>query len=306
MFIEDSVMPHRDGSACGHAEPRMSKSEARHQRKYALGVGPQRKWKMLAGAIVVVISGAACGDEPPATGEPVPAALSIAAASDLRYALDELVTAYRKQYPDTGVSVSYGSSGNLFAQIANGAPFDLFLSADIDYPRQLVAQGHAVGDTLFTYAVGRLVVWVPPASTLDIEARGLAVLGEPAVTRVAIANPDHAPYGRAARAALASAGLADVVTPKLVLGDTVSQAFQFAQTGGADAGVVALSLVRAPVSEGSGRYALVPADAHPPLVQGGVTLVNAARPDAAASFRSLMASEAGREILARYGFEMPQ
>jgi molybdate transport system substrate-binding protein len=250
---------------------------------------------------------AACGGDRPAstTGEPVPAALSIAAASDLRYALDELVTAYRKQHPDTGVSVSYGSSGNLFAQIANGAPFDLFLSADIDYPRQLMTQGHAVADTLFTYAVGRLVIWVPSASTLDIESRGLAVLGDSAVTRVAIANPEHAPYGRAARAALASAGLTDVVQPKLVLGETVSQAFQFAQTGSADAGLIASSLARAPTTVVSGRYSLISADAHPPLVQGGVTLVNAARPDAAASFRELMIGETGRELLARYGFDMP-
>ena len=131
------------------------------------------------------------------------------------------------------------------------------------------------------------------------------MLGDPAVARVAIANPEHAPYGRAARAAMASAGVADAVTPKLVLGETVSQAFQFVQSGSADAGIVALSLVRAPTTAVAGRYALVPADAHPPIVQGGAILTKAARPDAAASFRALMTSDSGREILARYGFENP-
>ena len=251
---------------------------------------------------------AACGGSeapPPTSSEPSPAALSIAAASDLRYALDELVTAFRKQSPDTGVAVSYGSSGNLFAQIANGAPFDLFLSADIDYPKRLIADGHGVADSLFTYAIGRVVIVVPTGSTLDIESRGLAVLADPAVRRVAIANPEHAPYGRAAEAAITSAGLLDTVKPKFVLGEAVSQAFQFVQSKSADAGVVALSLMRAPTATEVGRFALVPDDAHPPIVQGGVVLTHAARPDAAASFRQLMTGPAGRDVLAKFGFEAP-
>jgi molybdate transport system substrate-binding protein len=264
-----------------------------------------RKVGACAGALLLAT---ACGggDRPPSTGEPRLAVLSIAAASDLRYVLDDLVTAYRDANPGAGVSVSYGSSGNLFAQMANGAPFDLFLSADIDYPRRLIADGHAVPDSLFRYAIGRIVIWVPARSTLDIETRGLAAAADPLVRRVAIANPDHAPYGRAAQAALGFANLLDVVKPKLVFGETVSQAFQFVQSGSAELGIIALSLARAPVVETAGRFVLVPANLHPPLDQGGVILKSAQRPDAAVSFRALMTGQIGRDMLTRYGFELPE
>jgi molybdate transport system substrate-binding protein len=231
--------------------------------------------------------------------------VSVAAASDLRYALDEVVAAFTAMNPDTEVMVSYGSSGSFYAQLVNGAPFDLFLSADVDYARRLVTQGVAVADSLFIYAEGRLVVWVPAASGLDIEARGLDALRSPAITRVAIANPEHAPYGRAAEAALRSAGVYDVVKPKLVLGDNVSQALQFVESGAAEAGVVALSLALAPPVVAAGRYVLVPATAHPRLEQGGVIMAAAAG-EGASRLRSFLMSPDGRAVLDRYGFVEPR
>lgn len=251
------------------------------------------------------VTAAACGGDPPAPDEH-PAALSIAAASDLRFALDDLVAAYRADHPGTGVSVTYGSSGAFYAQILNGAPFDLFLSADIAYARQLGDRGVAAAETLFTYANGRLVVWVAKGSTLDVEALGLKTLLDPSVTRVAIANPAHAPYGIAAEDALRAAGLYDEVQPKLVLGENVSQTLQFVQSGAAQAGLVALSLASASSVEPSGRYFLLPADAHSPLEQGGIVMTAAARPDAARSFRAFMLSQAGRAVLTRYGFALPE
>ncbi len=239
------------------------------------------------------------GAAPPFERPPV---LSIAAASDLRYALDEVVEAFRRDHPDTGVSVTYGSSGGFFAQIVNGAPFDLYLAADVDYARQLADRGLADADSLFTYAEGRLVVWVPSASRLDVERLGLEMLVDPAVARIAIANPSHAPYGRAAEDALRSTGLYDDVKAKLVLGENVSQALQFVQSGAADAGLVALSLALAPPVAASGRYFLLPPDVHTPIEQGGVVLTGAARPDAAQAFRAFMLGEAARAVFARYGF----
>jgi molybdate transport system substrate-binding protein len=259
--------------------------------------------KTVAGAIIL-LAGACGGSRAPAPAQQTPA-LAVAAASDLRYALDELVAVYREEHPGAGVSVSYGSSGNLYAQLTNGGPYDLFLSADIDYPRRLVDAGLAAPDSLFAYANGRIALWVPTNSPLDLDALGLRAVLDPKVTRVAIANPEHAPYGRAAEAALSGAGLLDEVRPKLVLGENISQTLQFVQSGAADIGIVALSLALAPPVTGSGRYWAVPIDAHPPIEQGGAILADAARPDAAASFRALMTSDAGHAVLLRYGFVLP-
>lgn len=239
------------------------------------------------------------------TPAPVDGGLTIAAASDLRYALDVLAAQFTQRDPGTSVSVSYGSSGSFFAQLSNGAPFDLFLSADITYPKQLVARGLADPASEFVYAEGRLAIWVPVGSAVDVEQLGLRALLDPMVARVAVANPDHAPYGRAAEAALRGAGIFGDVEPKLVLGENVSQAFQFVQSGAADLGVVALSLVQAPVVQGEGRYWVVPAEAHPRLDQGGVIMRSAVHPEAAARFRAFMIGDAGRALLADYGFRVP-
>jgi molybdate transport system substrate-binding protein len=231
--------------------------------------------------------------------------LAIAAASDLRYALDEIVEAFEADHR-AAVTVSYGSSGTFYAQLQHGAPFDLFLSADIAYPRELARRGLTVPGSEFSYANGRIVVWVPAASPVAVEALGLQALVQPGVERVAIANPQHAPYGRAAEAALRTAGLLDAVKPKLVLGENISQTLQFVHSGGADAGVVALSLVLAPPVVQAGRYWLVPAEWHPPIEQSGTIMRSVADIGTARAFRAFMVGDAARAILERYGFVLPR
>jgi molybdate transport system substrate-binding protein len=234
-----------------------------------------------------------------------PQKLTVAAAADLRFALDELAGQFRAAHPAVDLAITYGSSGNFFAQIQNGAPFDVFLSADADYPRRLIAAGLASKDSLFLYGVGRIVVWVPANSPLDPAALGIRVLEAASVHHIAIANPQHAPYGRAAEAALRSLGVYDRVSPKLVLGENIAQAFEFVESGAAEAGIVALSLALAPAARGHGRYWEVPLDAYPKIEQGGVILSRApAGP--AAEFRAFLLSAEGRRMLRQYGFAAPQ
>ncbi len=240
---------------------------------------------------------------------PAPAAgaqkLTVAAAADLRFALDELVLQFRAAHPAEDLAITYGSSGNFFAQIQNGAPFDVFLSADVDYPRRLVAASLASKDSLFLYGAGRIVVWVPAGSPLDPAALGIHALEAASVRHIAIANPQHAPYGRAAVAALRSLGVYDRVAPKLVLGENIAQAFEFVESGAAEVGIVALSLALAPAARTHGRYWEVPQDAYPKIEQGGVILSRApAGP--AARFRAFLLSEEARRILKQYGFSVPQ
>jgi molybdate transport system substrate-binding protein len=240
---------------------------------------------------------------------PAPAAgaqkLTVAAAADLRFALDELVLQFRAAHPAEDLAITYGSSGNFFAQIQNGAPFDVFLSADVDYPRRLVAASLASKDSLFLYGAGRIVVWVPAGSPLDPAALGIHALEAASVRHIAIANPQHAPYGRAAVAALRSLGVYDRVAPKLVLGENIAQAFEFVESGAAEVGIVALSLALAPAARTHGRYWEVPQEAYPKIEQGGVILSRApAGP--AARFRAFLLSEEARRILKQYGFSVPQ
>jgi molybdate transport system substrate-binding protein len=252
--------------------------------------------------------GGTAGSRPGSGAAASPAAralVRVAAAADLRSAMDDLVAAFATARPGIDVRVAYGSSGTFAAQIANGAPFDVFFSADASYPRRLEAAGLAAPGATRLYAIGRLVVWVPLDSPLDVEGGGLALLADEAVRTVAIANPEHAPYGRAAVAALAAAGVLAAVEPKLVLGENVSQAAQFVETGGADAGVIALSLALAPPLAGRGRHVLVPVDSYPPLEQGAVVLAAARDPDAAAAFLAFAVGGDGQRVLARYGFEGP-
>ncbi|HXA49649.1 MAG TPA: molybdate ABC transporter substrate-binding protein [Candidatus Acidoferrum sp.] len=215
--------------------------------------------------------------------------LTIAAAADLNFALDEIVAHYPGQ-----LRVSYGSSGNFATQIANGAPFDLFLSADIEYARRVAPNPGAV----FPYAIGRLVVWVPASSPLD----PATALRSPALRHLAIASPQHAPYGKAAEAALRHMGLWDAVQPKLVLGENIVQAFQLVDSGAAEAGMVALSLALGPAGRARGRYSEIPLDAYPRLEQGGVILKDS---PAARAFRDYLIGPEGRRILERYGFSLP-
>ncbi len=230
--------------------------------------------------------------------------VTVAAAADLRFAMDELVAAYAATAGGTKIEVAYGSSGAFFAQISSGAPFDLFFSADIDYPRRLEAAGLGAGPTR-PYAVGRIVLWVTTASPLDVQGRGLNALLDPAVGRIAIANPEHAPYGRAAVAALRSAGLYDRLAGRFVLGENVSQAAQFVQSGAAQAGIIALSLALAPTLRGQGRWWAIPPDSYPAIEQGALVLRGAANPGAASRFLDFVLGPQGRAVLDRYGFLLP-
>src|SRR5262245_17504149 len=229
----------------------------------------------------------------------------VAAAADLKFALDEVVQAFGERHPHIDAKVTYGASGTFFAQLGNRAPFDLYLSADVEYPRKLVEQGLADKESEFLYAVGHLVVWVPQASPVDVETLGLKALLDSAIKKVAIANPRTAPYGRAAEAALRSLGVYEDVKDKLVLGENIAQAAQFVQSGAADAGVIALSLALAPPMRDQGRYWEVPLDAYPRLEQGGVILSWAQDRQAAEQLRSFLLGGEGRAVLKRYGFVLP-
>ena len=231
-----------------------------------------------------------------------PAPLVVAAAADLSSALKEIADNYQKK---TGVEVklSFGASGALTQQIENGAPFDLFFSADMDYPRQLIASSHADGATLYEYAIGKLVLWAPADSPLDLEHKGVDVLLDPSVKKIAIANPQHAPYGRAAVAALTHYGLYDQVSSRLVLGENVGQAAQFAESGNAQVGFVALAHAVAPAMQGKGKYWIVPVDAYPPLAQGVVVLAQSQHKKEAADFLQYVKDNS--DVLKKYGFTLP-
>ncbi|HEY3399451.1 MAG TPA: molybdate ABC transporter substrate-binding protein [Geothrix sp.] len=231
-----------------------------------------------------------------------PRTLAIAAAADLQFALVEVKAAFAKARPGTEVTVTYGSSGNFYTQLTNKAPFDLFLSADLEYPKKLVAAGLADASTEFVYSRGRLVLWVPKGSPIPMEQLGMKALLHPAARKVAIANPRHAPYGRAAEAALTKLRLFEAVKPRLVYGENIGQTAQFVQTGAADIGILALSLAKAPVLAASGRTWEVPLDAYPPLDQGGVILNHARNRADALAFQAFLRSPGGLEILRRYGF----
>jgi molybdate transport system substrate-binding protein len=231
--------------------------------------------------------------------------VGVAAAADLSTVLKEIGVNYEKK---TGVKVklSFGASGALTQQIQNGAPFDLFFSADMDYPRQLIASGQADAASLYQYAVGRLVLWVPSNSALDIEHQGMNALLDASVKKVAIANPQHAPYGRAAVAAMKHSGVYDRVAGRLVLGENISQAAQFVESGNAQAGFVALAHAAAPGMRGKGKYWEVPPDAYPPLAQGVVVLSHAQDKNEAAQFLEYIKTKEAAELFRKYGFTLPE
>ncbi len=233
-----------------------------------------------------------------------PQPLLIAAAADLKFALDDVLTDFRKAHPDLDPKATYGSSGTLFAQIDNGAPFDLFLSADVKFPRQLAEHGKADKDTLFSYAIGHLVVWVPKESKLDV-TQGIAVLKDAAIKKIAIANPKVAPYGAAAEAALKKLGVYEAISSKIVLGENIAQTAQFVESGAADIGLVSLSLALSPKMKDAGRYWEVPGDAFPKLEQAGILCQGGANAAGAKQLREYLGTPPARAILRRYGFALP-
>jgi len=229
--------------------------------------------------------------------------LLVAAASDLAYCIDELAAAFRKEAPGAEVKISTGASGNFFAQIRNGAPFHVFLSADMLYPRELVKHDAADGATLRPYAIGRIVLWTLDAR-FDV-AQGLPVLRDPRVARIAIANPETAPYGRAAKAVLERDKLWEAVQPRLVIGENIAQAAQFVQTGNAQLGIVSYAAVRSPKMAGVGRYHLISAAGVPPIEQGAIVTRAGSSQPLAARFLRFLGSPAARAILERNGFGLP-
>ncbi len=229
--------------------------------------------------------------------------VTVAAAADLQAALPALAARFEKETGRT-VRLTFGSSGNFFAQIQNGAPFDVFLSADIDYPRRLEKAALTAPGTLTPYATGRIVLWTRNDSGIDVR-RGVQALLAAGVRRIAIANPRHAPYGRAAVAALRHEGVYDRVRGRFVLGENISQAAQFVQSGNADVGIIALSSALGPALKASGTYVEIPASLHPPISQGAVVLKSARDIAAAKQFLAFLARPESVRYLEAWGFEGP-
>lgn len=239
----------------------------------------------------------------PAPGDPQ--VITVAAAADLKFALEEVIKEYRRSFPAQDVRTVLGSSGNLYSQLLNDAPFDVYLSADIQYPRMLVTAGKAASANEFRYAYGHIVLWVSNSSPLELEKSGWNCLLDPSIRKIAIANPQHAPYGRAAEAALKSCGLYDRVKDFVVKGDNVAQTAQFIESGAADIGIIAKSLAVSPAMKDKGRFWEIPNEGYPPIEQAGIILRSTKQIRAAESFRDFLISESGRKILQNFGFSLP-
>jgi len=223
--------------------------------------------------------------------------LRIAAASSLRFALEEIVKEFEKRY-GTKVSISYGASGHFYVQIKHGAPYDVFLSANLKYPEKLIEEGKAVRESFTVYASGRLALFTTKER---VSLTGYNVLLSPEVRRVAIANPKYAPYGIAAKEFLVKTELYDRILPKLVMGANVSQAFQFVVSGGADVGIVALSLV---IPYGKGIYKEISPSLYTPVKHGAVITILGKDKRRAWDFITFLRSEYAKAVFERYGFSV--
>lgn len=229
---------------------------------------------------------------------PTSRTLTVSAAADLQFAFTEIGVAFEQQ-TGTRVVFNFGSTGQLAQQIAQGAPVDLFAAANRAYVDDLAARGFIHSDSVQLYARGRITLWTRANNPTSLQS--LDDLARPEIKRVAIANPEHAPYGVAAREALQNAGVWDVVQPKLVFGENVSQAKQFAETGNVDAAIIALSL-----SVGSsGRWVLIPQELHNPLDQALGIVANTRNESAARAFIDFVNSPFGRAVMIKYGFILP-
>ena len=223
----------------------------------------------------------------------------VARAADLNYALTELAHQLERSAGHK-VTLSFGASGNLFSQILNGAPVDLYFSADEEYPKNLVVAGIADGSSLKTYAIGHLVLWVPNGS-LDPNKLQIYLLTQPVVKRIAIANPQHAPYGRAAMAAIEHYGLKDKVAGKLIFGENVSQAAQFVQSGNAQAGLISLSIAMSPAMQLAGKYWELPTDAYAEFRQTAVIISSSKQKKVATEFLDFALSAGGAAGFKQFG-----
>jgi molybdate transport system substrate-binding protein len=229
--------------------------------------------------------------------------LSVAAAANLAFALDALNTAFGKSDPDVAVTSSTGASGDIVAQVEHGAPYDVFLSADLHFAEVLVKAGDADPRSVETFAIGKLVLWTTREG-IDVSDAAAAVR-DPRIMRLAIANTSTAPYGRAAMQALVKLGAWQDSQPKLVVGESISQATQFVQTGNADAGFTALSVVLSPKIKGKGHWAEVPASLYDTLGQAAVITLHGAQNPAAARYLAFLRGPDAREVLARFGYGIP-
>lgn|SRR5271166_1843962 len=229
--------------------------------------------------------------------------ITVAAAADLQFATQDIAARFEKETGKT-VKVTYGSSGNFFQQIQNGAPFDMFFSANLDFPRKLEAAELTDPGSFYRYARGKLVIWVPNSLKLDLTP-GMKVLLDPSIKKLAIANPQHAPYGQAAVAAMQHEQIYDKVKDKIVLGENISQTASFVVSGSADAGIVALSLAMSSNMKDRGRYVEIPADEYPPIEQACVILRSSKNKEIARQFLSFFKTPVIAEVLRNYGFDVP-
>jgi molybdate transport system substrate-binding protein len=229
--------------------------------------------------------------------------ITVAAAADLQFAMQDVTARFQKETGKT-VKVTYGSSGNFFQQIQNGAPFDMFFSANLDYPKKLESAGLIEPGSFSPYANGKIVIWIKNESKLDLKS-GLQALLDPAVKKIAVANPQHAPYGQAAVAAMQKVNIYDKVKDKFVLGENISQTASFVVSGAADVGIVALSLALSPNMKDKGRYVEVPSGDYPPIEQGCVILKSSKNKETAGQFLSYFKSAAVADLLRSYGFDVP-
>lgn len=255
---------------------------------------------LIAAAWLLASCAGANTPQPTAEASVVNVTLTVAAAADLTPAFQELGVAFKEQ---TGIDVvfSFGSTGQLTQQIEQGAPVDVFAAANRAYIDELEQQGLVITDTVALYAQGRLTIWTRADSPLTFDS--IDDLTQEGVTRLAIANPEHAPYGVAAREALESAGLWEVLQPKLILGENIAHTLQFAETGNVDVAIVALSLSIATGDEG--RFVLIPAELHNPLDQALAVVSSTAHEAEARQFAAFVNSETGRVIMRHYGFILP-
>lgn len=230
-----------------------------------------------------------------------PEKVTVAAASDLKFAMEDILVEFRKAQPGCQVEVVYGSSGQFHTQITQGAPFDLFFSADISFPKMLIEKGFSASEVKM-YAVGRIVLWsrVKDASKMKLED-----LVDPSIKRIAVANPKHAPYGQRAEEALRALGLWEKIEPKLVFGENIAHTAQLVETKNAEVGIIALSLAMSPVLAKQGGHALIDDKLHQPLEQGYIVTKRAEKNTCAANFAAYMGEKASREIMVRYGFVLP-
>jgi molybdate transport system substrate-binding protein len=256
-------------------------------------------WKhvrMILAVTLIIFSG--CDARNPRNGENPPSEIVVAAASDLTPAFEELGEKFA-QTTGTKVVFSFGSTGMLAKQIENGAPMDLFAAANISFIDALEKKGLTVPETKAVYARGRITIWTNSDSKLGIEK--LDDLARPEVKRIALANPDHAPYGLAAREALQSIGIWETVKPKCVFGENVRQTLQYAETGNVDVAIVALSLSM----QSKGRWVLIAEELHKPLDQALTVIKGTKHESEARKFAGFINSEQGRPVMRKYGFILP-